>query len=183
VEGARDVRAALRLDFLELDEDVLEVAGRRLGRDEGRDAVAEQDQADAVVLLDHQVGDGGGQIRGVFELGHFAGAVAHRRAHVEQDSAAQVGLLVELLDVELVGLGPDLPVDAADVVAQDVLAVLGELDAEAVVGAAMQAGDEALDQEARHEVHVAQLLQVERIEVLELLDARHRPSPCWAMCP
>ena len=51
----------------------------------------------------------------------------------------EVGLLLVLLQVELVGLGPDLPVDVADVVAGHVLAMLGELDREAVVRAGVHA--------------------------------------------
>jgi hypothetical protein len=58
--------------------------------------------------------------------------------------AAQVGLLLELLDVVLVELAVGLPVDAPHVVAGGVLLVLGELHRLAVVRRAVQAGEEAL---------------------------------------
>ena len=75
----------------------------------------------------------------------------------------QVGLLLVLLEVELVGLGPDLPVDVADVVARHVLAVLGELDGEAVVRAGMHPGDVALDHHAGLQVQPLEASQRLRI--------------------
>ena len=49
-----------------------------------------------------------------------------------------------LLDVEAVGLGVDAPVEALDIVARDVLAVLGKVDGEAEMGRAMEALDVAI---------------------------------------
>ena len=51
---------------------------------------------------------------------------------------AQVGLLFVLLDVIAVGLGIDLPIDAAEFVAGVIGPVLGKFDREAVVGALVQ---------------------------------------------
>ena len=58
-----------------------------------------------------------------------------------QQGADQVRLFFELLEVELVGAAENLPVEVPQVVAGCVLAVLGELDGEAVVGTAVYAGD------------------------------------------
>ena len=53
--------------------------------------------------------------------------------------AIDVGFFLELLDVVAVGPGVDLPVDGGEIVAGQVLAVFGELDAEALERAAVQA--------------------------------------------
>ena len=103
------------------------------------DAVVEGDQADGVALPVHQVRERRRQVRAVLELRHAARAVAHRRADVEQEVAPEVGLFLELLDVVAIGARVDLPVDRRQVVARDVLPVLGELDAEALERAAVQA--------------------------------------------
>ena len=92
-----------------------------------------------------------------------ARGVGHRLAGVEQQVRQEVGLLLVLLEVELVGLGPDLPVDVADVVARHVFAVLGELDGEAVVGAGVLARDVPLDDHPRLEVEPFQVSQRLRI--------------------
>ena len=76
----------------------------------------------------------------------------HRLGRVEEDRRREVGLLFVFLDVEPVAAAVDLPVDVLGVVAGHVLAVLGELDREAVVGAGVHARDVALDQEPGLEV-------------------------------
>ena len=108
----------------------------------------EGDQADRVLLPDHQVAKGRRQADPVFEFGQLLPvSVSHRGREVHHEVAGQVGLGLELLDVEPVGLGVDVPVDVADVVAGGVLAMLGELDRKALKRAGVQPRDEALDDE------------------------------------
>ncbi len=66
----------------------------------------------------------------------------HRIADIHDHVAAQVGFFLELLDVKLVGFGPDFPVEMANVVARRVVAVLDEFDRMAKERAAVHAGDE-----------------------------------------
>ncbi len=66
-----------------------------------------------------------------------------------------VGVGLVLLDVEAIGARVQPPVDAADVVAGDVAAVLGEVDRRAEVRRAVQAVDEAVDDRARQQLEVA----------------------------
>src|SRR5262249_8179319 len=73
-------------------------------------------------------------------------------AHVHHQGAAQIGFFLELLDVELVGLGPDLPIEVADVVSRSVIAVLHELDRVPEEGTAVHAGDETFDHLASAQV-------------------------------
>ena len=114
-------------------------------RDDLAHVLVEGDAADRVLLAQQQVGQAGGDGAAVVVLVQRPAAVVHRLADVDDQGAAQVGLFLELLDVEAVGLGPDLPVEVADVVAGGVLAVLHELDRVAEERAAVHAGDEALD--------------------------------------
>ena len=98
--------------------------------------------------MDHQVAERRGQADAVLELRQLlAVGVAHRRREVHDEVARQVRLGLELLDVEAVGLGEDVPVDVGDVVAGGVLAVLGELDREPVIRAGVQPAQEPLDNE------------------------------------
>src|SRR5262249_40290752 len=112
-------------------------------------AVGEDDEADAVALLDGDVGECRGKGGGMVELAPVGAAVdaglasdtgglgegsraeGHGARRINEDKQVEVGLLLVLLQVELVGAAVDLPVEVADVVAGDVGAVLGELDAEA----------------------------------------------------
>ena len=79
----------------------------------------------------------------------------HRARDVEQDREVGVRVGLVLLDVVAIGARVQPPVDAADVVAGDVAAVLGEVDRGAEERRAMQAVDEALDDVAREQLEVA----------------------------
>ena len=129
--------------------------------------LVEGDQADRVLLVDHQVAERRGQADRVLELGQFlAIGVAHRSRQVHHQVAGQVGLGLELLDVEAIGLGVDVPVDVRDVVARGVLAVLRELDREALERAGVQTRDEPLDDELGAEVEPGHLADDLGLQVL-----------------
>ena len=94
--------------------------------------------------------------------------------------AIEVGLLLELLDVVAIAARVDLPVDGREVVAGDVLAVLGELDAEALERAAMQAREEAFDDRPRLELERAEARHDRGVEELPLARAcGHRYIPLF----
>ena len=108
----------------------------------------------------------------VVELGQLlAIRVAHRAAQVHHQVAGDVGLGLELLDVVLVGLGVDQPVDVLRVVAGGVLAVLAELDRKAVKRAGVQALQKALDDELRAQVEPRDLADDFRLQIF--FDGRH----------
>ena len=152
----------------------------RLGaarRDDLPDVLVEADQADRVLLPQEQVRQAGGDRAAVLVLGEGAAAVAHRLADVHDQRRPQVGLGLELLDVKAVGLAPDLPVEVAEVVAADVLAVLDELDRVAEEPAFVHAGDEPLDHLLGAEVEPAGAGDCRRVEeaarVVEVAFVRH----------
>ena len=85
--------------------------------------------------------------------------------------ALEIGLLLELLDDVAIGPRVDLPVERRQIVAGQILAVFGELDAEALERAPVQAGEKSLDDGAR--------LQIERPEPRDrggIEEARARAS-------
>ena len=144
-QDGRQVGLAVGLGRLQRVDDFGQL-GQRGGRPQVGPLVAVEDgQADRVPLLDQQRGERGGDGGGVGELGHRAAAVGHAGAGVEDDGAAEVGLLLVAFDGVPVGPGEGPPVEPFEVVAGGVLAVVGELDGEAVERAAVQAGDAALD--------------------------------------
>jgi hypothetical protein len=63
----------------------------------------------------------------------------------------------------------DFPVDVADLIAGHILAMLGKFDAEAMVGTAVEAGDETLDHEAGPELHIGKLRDYVRLKKLEII--------------
>ena len=67
----------------------------------------------------------------------------------------------------------DLPVERGEIVARQVLAVLGELDAEPFEGTAMQAGEKSFDDRARLEIERAEPGDDRRVEKARC--ARPRP--------
>src|SRR5687768_15670128 len=68
----------------------------------------------------------------------------------------EVGFFFVFLDEVLIRSRVDLPVQRSQVITRYVLAVLRELDAESLVRAAMQAGEEPFDDGARLEIDGAE---------------------------
>ena len=141
-----------RLQAIEHVQHDVHVLGR--GRHVLDDVVVERDEPDAVALAVHQIGQAAGQHLAVIELGDAAAAVAHRLRHVEQHREVGVRVRLVLLYVVPVRARVQPPVDAADVVARDVAAVLGEIHRRAEVRRAVDAVDEAVDDRAGDELEV-----------------------------
>ena len=111
-QAVRHVGLARRLQSRQMRQDVAQVSPFRTGSQALAHPLVKRDQADRVLLVDHQVAERGGQADGIVELGQvLAIGVAHRSAQIHHQIAGDVGLRLELLDVELVGLGVDQPVD------------------------------------------------------------------------
>ena len=79
----------------------------------------------------------------------------------------QIRLLLVLFDVEPVGLSVDFPVDMPQLIARIVRAVFGKLDRKAVVGTSVEAGDKALDDQPRPQLHIIELGDRYGVEKLE----------------
>ena len=165
VQHGADVGVLLAVGVVEQVEDAAELRFPRLGRQVLSHFRVEQHQAHGVVLVEHQVRQGGGEVAGVAELAQFAALERHRLGAIDEDVGAEVRLVLEELDVVLVGAGEDLPVDGAGIVAGRVGAVVEVLDGEAVVGAAVAARQEPLDDLARHQLHVADAGEAFGVEV------------------
>lgn len=166
--GGGEVGSRAGLDAGELSNDASELAGVGAWFDVGLEAIVEGEQADAVLLAEEEVGDGGGEGDAVFEFGHGGAlvAVAHGFADVDKEGAVEVCLGLVFFDVEALCFGEGVPVDGLGFVADDVFAVFGEFGAEAMEWAAVEAGEEAFDDALCLEVEVCDGAQGLGLEVL-----------------
>ena len=156
--------ALRRLHALEFAQHLVELAAHRTRRQVSAHRVVEQHQPGGVLLLDQQEAERGRQQAAPAQLRDAGAREAHRRALVQEEHPLEVGLLLEHLHVVAVGLAVHLPVHVARCVTRHVLPVLGELDAEAVIGAAMHSLQEPFDHQARAQLHVAQPRHRLRVE-------------------
>src|SRR5262249_41136973 len=111
-----------------------------------------------------EVGETRREIASVLELRHRAALEAHGFGHVQDDTEVRVRVRFVLLDVEAIGPREQPPVDAADVVARHVPAMLGEINGRAEVGRAVHPVDEAVDDRSREELEVADPRKNRRVD-------------------
>ena len=84
---------------------------------------------------------------------------AHARALVDDQLAAQVGLLFVALDEEFLRVAIEFPVDMADGFARVIEAMFGKLNRKTVEGTLMQTRDESFHDLTRQELQTAELRQ------------------------
>src|SRR5208337_3674384 len=167
VQAGFDIGLAGGLEPGKQGQNVAELRALAPRREALTNLLVERDQANRVLLVDHQVAERSRQADAVLELGQLlAVGVTHRPRQVHHQVAGQVGLGLELLDVEAVGLGVDVPVHIRNVVARGVLAVLGELHREALERAGMQPRDKALDDELGAQVQPRHLADDLGLQIL-----------------
>ena len=109
--------------------DAQHVAAAFARRDEFLHLVAEQQQADLVVVADGGEGEHGGDLGGEFALGLVARAEQAGAAHVHDEHEREFAFLDEFLDERMVHPRGDVPVNRAHVVAGLVFAHLVEVHA------------------------------------------------------
>ena len=126
-------------ELLEHGADLARLRGRT---QVGADRLVEGDEPDRILLANEEVAQGRGEVAGVFEFREVRLAaegagrltlVGHRARGIDDEGGAEVRLLDVLLDVIAVALAVDPPVEIAQIITGDVLAVLGELDREPLV--------------------------------------------------
>ncbi len=93
----------------------------------------------------------------------------------------EIGLLLVLLDIEAVRAPEDLPVDVANIIPGDIFPVLGELDTEAVIRAAMKSRDEPFDDKPGLELQPGDPVEDLRIKVLGRLISSQSSLPYSAI--
>jgi hypothetical protein len=111
--------------------------------------ITARDEANLVLLLDHEVRERCEREPRVLELREPTSRELHRRRRVEHQVHGELRLLLELLHVVAIELAVGLPVDVTELVALRVFLVLRELDGAAVHRRAMHARKCALDDHAR----------------------------------
>ena len=165
VKDRAGLRFSLGHALLHDVQELLEVRRIAAGPHQCPNLAVEGDQSDAVLLLEDEKGEGRGGALGVFEFRQrgAVAAIAHAFAGVQQQVADEVGFFLVLLEIVLVGLAENFPIDVAQIVALGILAMLGELDRETVVRTAMHAGDIAFDNQPGTQLKPLQLSERLRI--------------------
>lgn len=141
--------------FVEFGEEVLSVGGAGAG---GGGGVAQEGKTEGIALameeLNENCGgiDAEGEFVGTVDVAVALEGVEHGGGGIDNELAAQVGLLFELFDIEAVGAPIEAVVDVTGAFAGVVLPIVGELDGEAVKRTFMSASDEAFDDLTGEEV-------------------------------
>ena len=141
-----------------------QMAGAMAGRQIIAQVLVEGQQTDAVALQVKEVGESAGQSVSILRFGVGKRAVAHRAAVIDQQMAAKVGFVLKLFDIIAVSAGVEPPVQVARVVAGAVLAILGELDGEAVIRTGVEAVPESFHNDFGAQLEVFDGHQGERID-------------------
>jgi hypothetical protein len=152
-DQARRARGLHRFESVEDDSQLDRVPSRRQGAD---DAVGEARESNGVALLHGKVAQRAGDLAGVLDLCDAGRAEAHRAAGVDDEATAQVRVGLELFHIVAVRTAEGPPVEPAQVIAGDILAVLGEFDARPAMRARVPARDVALHGAAGQERHARQ---------------------------
>src|SRR5258705_8771304 len=98
-----------------------------------RHPFAHHGHPDALEIGEADEAEGRGQTRRIAELGRLA--EAHGSRAVEEEMEVQILFVHEELEIEPVEAAVDVPVHVAEIVTRSVGAIVGELDAHALVGA------------------------------------------------
>ena len=139
VQHRYKLRLALRLGLFQ---DVVD--GRQVGRVAARrnvphDAPGNAGKPNRISLLKGDVGDRPGDSPGVLDLRHPVRPEFHRSARIEHQAAPQVGVGLELLDEEAVGVPVGTPVQPPQIVTGNILAILRKFHARAPMRTRMPA--------------------------------------------
>jgi hypothetical protein len=104
--------------------------------------------------LEHQVGKGGGEVTGIFQLGDISTGEVHGFTGVYDEIRSEVGLFLILFDVKAVGLAVKLPVHTADFIARTVCPMLSKFYTETVIRTLVQTYKISLYHQPRTEKHI-----------------------------
>ena len=138
-----------------------------------RDPIREHGQTDTVSLLKRQVAqrrtnrrrvvelgpgtDPGGRIGSAPPLFHLEGSETHRRRRVDENDHIKIGLLLVLLQVELVTATEHLPLQVFQVITGDILAMLREFDRESLIWGPVHSAHDTFSDHPRPEFKRRQL--------------------------
>ena len=112
-----------------------------------RGLLVEQHQSRPITFFEDEVTDRSGQHRRVTVLGEarpFA-LIAHAGRAIDDHRAAEIGLGLVALEHQAIAASEHLPIEMADVIAGDIGAMIGKVDAVPLVRTAMGAGTQAFD--------------------------------------
>jgi hypothetical protein len=101
------------------------------------------------LLAQDQISERSGEGTTIIEFSDAIGRIVHRCAGVEQKIGAQVGFVFVFFDEIAIEFSQRLPIDAPNLVARRIFAMLFELYAEPFGAAAMDAGHDTFHHPSR----------------------------------
>src|SRR5262245_40767544 len=135
-------------------------------RQHGHNALVECRKSCRISLAIHEVSERGRQTLTVLVFRDPARTVGHGPADIEHHMAVEIRFFLEFLHVVAIAARVDLPVDRRQIVTRQVLAVLGELDAESFEGTAVEPREKPFDNRASFQLEGAEARHNRRIEKL-----------------
>ena len=110
-------------------------------------------QTNCILLVNHQVPQGGSYTDCVFEFGKVVFVfLVHRETGVDYQIRVLVGVGAELLDVIFIRSSPQPPIDMGNFISVVVLAVVGKLYRESLERASVKSGNKAFYNELGLEI-------------------------------
>src|SRR5947199_5553999 len=175
-----EFRQLAGLDSIDLRQNRQQLAAAPSRRHMGPDLRIEGQETYAIPLVIREVAETCGDDSGVIDLFDVARAVIHGSADVEKDEDACIRLTFIQLYIELVAARKDVPIDSPDLITRHVLAVCGEIHAEAQVRGTVKTLNKTCNDAPRDEFEVLNFHQNLGIDeaVFRLFDDRcaHRAN-------
>jgi hypothetical protein len=180
LEHERERRLALGRLLLNRMSEREEVRGMATGRELMLDGIIEAHQADGIALTQEDIRERERERAGITVLcGSFGERigmmwVVHGGGGIEEEISAEIGLILELLDVVAVAFRQEPPIEMAEIIARRIFFMLGEFDALSAMGALMKTCEQALDIAQGFESNGRKLREDRRIDPSHL--AAHADS-------
>lgn len=126
--------------------------------DFGDRVLGEDQQADPIILIENQAGQGGGDNAGVMPFADRGTItlVRHAAGAIDRQQTGEIGFGLIPFQHQAIGSAQDFPVEMAQIIAGDIRPVVGKIDAVALMGAAMTAGVQAFDDASGGDFQVVQ---------------------------
>ena len=167
VQAGRQFRLARGTRLGEGREDVRQVRAFTSRREVMTQFLVEREQSHRVLLANAKVTQRSCQTDRIIHLRHAAaGSIVHTPRTIDEKIRLEVRLRLELLDVVSIRLAINPPIYQAKIVAGGILAVLRELDREAMKWRTVQPRQKPLHDKAGLEVQPLNLLDHVRLQVL-----------------
>ena len=118
------------------------------------DAISKRHHTHGIALMIQKPSQRCGERFGIFDFSVFKRSKSHRPAQVDKQVTTQIRFVFKSLDIVTVAAGKQLPIKVSQVVANGVLAIVGELNRKSMVGASVKPRHKSLNDNFRAKLKV-----------------------------